>query len=146
MTCLPLFGLYLLLTATAMPLKPAIVRLMEHTAEAHDMLGQPLSHREWPGKPGFSWGEFLGCSDGDFEVAVRKCGRNSSKLARVGIHVTNMSILAPGKKKSKFSTVGSSLGDAELIEPYLEADGRPERFITFVNNLVANGESSFSFF
>jgi hypothetical protein len=140
-----LFGLYLLLMASAMPLKPAIVRLMERTAEAHDMRGQPLSHREWPGKPGNSWGEFLGCSDEDFEVAVRKCGRNRSKLKQVGIYVTDMTIAAPGMNKSKFSSVGSSLDDAQLLEPYLEADGRPGRFITFVNNLVANGESSFSF-
>ena len=61
----------------------ALVQLMRLTAVHLDLQGFPLSHDEVARAPGCSWGEYLQCSDEDFQDELRRTvGVKAAALAK----------------------------------------------------------------
>ena len=138
---LPLAGLFvfLLLAMTSRSRKP-LVRLMEHKADAMGLSeesGWPLSHSVIDGAPHRSWPELLGCSSHEFTAELKKIATRATGLRIEGVHVTAMTIWRK-RKELKFSTVGTALGDAQLVEGFVYGD-LPVLFADHLDNRMDEG-------
>ena len=77
----------------------ALVQLMQLTVGPLDLQGFPLSHDEVAGAPGCSWGEYLQCSDEDFQNDALEA--KPTRRTSAGMHECKRRYDAAGSVKDK---------------------------------------------